>query len=861
MYAVHLAINSIRNGDCDSAIVAGANWIVDPSLQIALNKLGALSPTSTCHTFDVSADGYARGEGFAALYLKKPSQAMRDGSPIRALVRGTAVNANGRTGGITRPSAAGQEAVIRKAYENAGNLSLADTTYFEIHGTGTPVGDPIEVSAVGNVFSSTRTDCDEDRLLIGSVKTNLGHTEGVSALAGIMKVVLALEMEAIPASIGVETLNPAIDFDMAKAKVVTDLVPWPANRLRRASINSFGFGGANGHCIVDHVNNVLPDYVKPGIVSHHVDKSKSDEQSAHSHIQDERIPNGHIGNAKALNGSTTNGHILSGCMTNGSLDKQQNRNPKSLYLSVVDRPKSTPKANATTRQLVLLPFSAHNEMSLGLNIDALSRVITQRSLADVAYTLGAKRSKYNHRSFRIVDKDIAVQGLGVDQKVISSKSQSGNIGFVFTGQGAQWHAMGAELFQYRVFRTAIDYLDYLLGTLPISSLWTIKDILSGGCDEDYIHTPEISQTACTAVQIGLVDVLASWSIRASGVVGHSSGEIAAAYAAGRSTAAEAITVAYFRGQAVSENKQHGAMLAVGLAQEQVYEYLLGYEEEVKIAAINSPDSITLSGDLNAIERLSTTLKKDEVFARRLQTGGNAYHSHHMIPLGSDYGNLLSTGLDSVKRLNDEGRRYPMVPWFSSVTPHKSMFELEIAAPYWRANLESPVRFLDAVVNLLGPESPKLDILIEIGPHPALKSPLNQILRSLGKDVQYTSSLRRDEGGLKSLLQLAGNLFSLNTQIDLVAVNSVDSSDGTELEFWHGCSAIDLPPYHYSYGPVNYHESRLSRECRLRKVLRHDLIGSKIVGTARLRPRWRNILRLKDVPWLSEHRLLPRKCYP
>lgn len=181
MYALHLAVNAIRRGDCDSAIVAAANWIMDPSLQIAWDKLGALSPTSACHTFDASADGYARGEGFAAIYLKRLSTAVADSSPIRAVIRGTAMNSNGRTGGITRPSAAGQEAVIRKAYENAGHLSPEDTTYFEMHGTGTPIGDPIEVSALGNIFAASTGLGSPQTLLLGSVKTNLGHAEGASA--------------------------------------------------------------------------------------------------------------------------------------------------------------------------------------------------------------------------------------------------------------------------------------------------------------------------------------------------------------------------------------------------------------------------------------------------------------------------------------------------------------------------------------------------------------------------------------------------------------------------------------------------------------------------------------------------------
>lgn len=165
-------------------------------------------------------------------------------SPIRAFIRGTAINSNGRTGGITHPSQQGQEAVIRKAYENAGSLALGDTTYFECHGTGTPVGDPIEISAIGNVFSSAQRT-DDEPLLVGSIKTNLGHTEGASAIAGIMKVVLAMEMDAIPPSIGIRNLNPNIDFRGANVKVLTELSPWPTGRLRRAGINSFGYGGAS----------------------------------------------------------------------------------------------------------------------------------------------------------------------------------------------------------------------------------------------------------------------------------------------------------------------------------------------------------------------------------------------------------------------------------------------------------------------------------------------------------------------------------------------------------------------------------------------------------------------------------------
>lgn len=816
MYALHLAVNAIRAGDCDSAIVASANWIADPGVQIVLDKLGALSASSRCHTFDARAEGYARGEGFGAIYLKRPSLAMADKSPIRAMIRGTAINSNGRTGGITRPSARGQEAVIREAYRNAGDLPFSDTSYFECHGTGTYVGDPIEVAAVGRVFAPERSA--EDPLLVGSVKSNVGHGEGASALASVMKVVLSLENRAIPPVFNLETRNPNIDFESAKVQPVTEVTPWPMNRLQRASINSFGYGGANGHCIIDHVNNVLPNYVAPGIF-----KSKAN--------------------------GTTNGLI------NG------HPNGKSIqHRPIVESPRLTATTNAATRQLVLLPLSAHNEHSLKLNVDALSQAIDKFSLADVVYTFGARRSRFAQRSFCIVDKENVAQSLVIDRKPVRAPLQTSNLGFVFTGQGAQWHAMGAELFEYRVFQTTIKYLDYVLGALPNTPSWSLYSILSGDCDAALTQTAEVSQAACTAVQIGLVDLLASWSVRPSGVAGHSSGEIAAAYASGRITAAEAIVAAYLRGQAVSRNEQKGAMLAVGLGPVQVARYLEGREDEVKLAAINSQGSVTLSGEVTAIDKISAAMTADSIFNRKLNTGGNAYHSHHMIPVGREYVETLTDGIKLIQKLGlaDAEQRYQHVLWASSVTLSKSTANFNNPASYWRANLESPVLFSEAVASLVDMEDVPIHALVEIGPHPALKGPLEQILKAGGKTVAYASTLKRQEDGRKSMLQLAGTLFSLNATLDLAAVNAVDEIDGTGLE--HGCTSIDLPTYQYTYGGLNYHESRASKEYRLRSVLRHDLLGSKVVGNAKLRPLWRNILRMKDVPWLGDHRLVPSELF-
>jgi acyl transferase domain-containing protein len=675
---------------------------------------------------------------------------------------------------------------------------------------------------VGRVFAPERSA--EDPLLVGSVKSNVGHSEGASALASIMKVVLSLENGAIPPVFNLETLNPNIDFEGAKVQPVTEVTPWPKG-LQRASINSFGYGGANGHCIIDHVNNVLPDYVAPGVFKSKADGKTNGDENGHAKGHQNGYQNGHANGRQ--NGMSIQHH------------------------PIVESPKLITTPIAATRQLVLLPLSAHNETSLKLNVDALSQVIDQFSLADVAYTFSARRSRLAQRSFRIADKDNVAQGLGIERKVVRAPLQTSNLGFIFTGQGAQWRGMGAELLEYRVFRTAIKYLDYVLGSLPNTPSWSLYDILSGDCDAALIQTAEVSQAACTAVQIGLVDLLASWSIRPSGVAGHSSGEMAAAYASGHITAAEAIVAAYFRGQAVSKNTQKGAMLAVGLGPDQVTKYLEGREDEVKLAAINSPGSVTLSGEVSAIEELSTAMNAESVFNRTLKTGGNAYHSHHMISLGHDYIQMLQQ--NQKHRLTNEQQRYQHVPWMSSVTPSKSTNDLDDTAAYWRANLESPVRFSEAVANLVGMEDVPIHAVVEIGPHPALKSPLEQTLKTEGTIVAYCSTLKRQEDGRVSMLQLAGTLFGLNATLDLAAVNAVDKINGAGRE--HGCTAIDLPPYQYTYGGLNYHESRASKEYRYRSIPRHDLLGSKVVGNAKLRPQWRNMLRMKDVPWLGDHRLV------
>lgn len=656
-----------------------------------------------------------------------------------------------------------------------------------------------------------------------------------------MKIVLSLEAGEIPPSFGIENLNPNIDFEGNKVEVPSDgTIAWPADKLRRASVNSFGFGGANGHCIIDHVNVVLPDYVRPGVSKDHGSRDL-DLPDGQSRV----IGNGEPGTITPPSPPTSN-----------------------LHHPIVKCMRKSAEANATTRDLVLLPFSAHNTSSLDLNIKALSQHINSRSLADVAYTLGCKRSKLQQRTFRIVGQNDPATGLETAQPKFASPLHTANIGFVLTGQGAQWPAMGSQLFEYHVFRTTIAFLDHVLHALPQKPSWTIEAILKGEADPERVQNPDVSQPACTAVQIGLIDLLASWSVRPCAVVGHSSGEMAATYASGRMTAAEAIVSAYFRGQAVAMNDKEGAMLAVGMGPEQASSHVPGdLQDKVRVAAINSPKSVTLSGDADAVDEMASKFEKTGDFNRKLRTGGNAYHSHHMASLGGDYGNMLSEGLRHVKMLglNDSRQRYARVPWASSVIPGETvdLDDDDRLVSYWRANLEQSVRFSDAVTDMMQFKDVPVDVLVEVGPHGALQGPLDQIVKSIGKPASYVSTLKRGQDARESMLNMAGSLFGLNTDIDLVAVNSVDAVDphGAGTVLTHGCTATDLPPYQYTFGSLNYYESRQSKEYRLRQTLRHDLLGSKIPGCAKCQPEWRNVLRVKDVPWLSDHRVGADAVFP
>ncbi|KAH9209066.1 hypothetical protein DL95DRAFT_467116 [Leptodontidium sp. 2 PMI_412] len=806
MYALHLACRSLAAGDCSAAVVGGANLIFGIEQQMGSVKLGVLSPTSTCHTFDESADGYSRAEAVGSLYVKRLSDAIANGDPIRAVIRGTAINANGKSPGISHPSALDQEKVIRKAYSNA-ILGFEETGYFECHGTGTPVGDPLEVSAIGSVFSVVRTA--EEPLLIGSVKTTLGHGEAASAIPSLIKVILSLEKRLIPATIGIKTFNPALNFRDGRLKVVQSLTPWPRD-YRRASVNSFGYGGANAHAIIDAAESYF-----------------NSNWTSINHLQPKYI-----------------------CAAASSTSKLSQKSRK--------RTNGIANTRSESGSRYLLAFSANSPQALQTNIKAISETADEYPVLDLAYTLGQRRSRLPSRAFSVVsEKEISSQLSEESIYTGEIRSRVPTLAFIFTGQGAQWPQMGLTLLRTypSVMQTFLG-LDNVLAGLPNPPTWTLLEELEKPKATSMINEAIISQPLCTAIQIAIVDLLSLWNIRPKAVVGHSSGEIAAAYAARFLTSAQAIIIAYQRGVSASLKNSPGAMLAVGVGAESVTTFIDDIDG-VTIACHNSPQSVTLSGTEQGIDAARAILSRAGIFNRKLITSGNAYHSALMKPAGEHYEQKLHQLLQS----NDatEGGNLD-IAMFSSVTG-KSVYSNEVTLKYWRQNLESPVLFNQAAQKLFT-EVSEVDHVIEIGPHPALGGPLKDIRAAINYSPERLVSLptlKRGGNGVENVLHLVGTLFISGYPVDIGQLNakeSIGEKDGKAISVVRseGNLIIDLPTYQWAYDDIQWQESRLSTDLRFRKYPRHDLLGSKILGASDGSPSWRNIIELKDVPWLQDHKV-------
>nr|A0A348HAX6.1 RecName: Full=Highly reducing polyketide synthase phiA; Short=HR-PKS phiA; AltName: Full=Phomoidride biosynthesis cluster protein A [fungal sp. ATCC 74256]BBG28498.1 putative polyketide synthase [fungal sp. ATCC 74256] len=835
LVALHLGCQSLLTGDAKQAIVAGSSAILSHEGMVTMSMMRLLSHEGRCYTFDERANGYARGDGVGVIFLKPLQDAVEAGDTIRAVIRGTGSNQDGKTPGITMPNGLAQEALIRHVYDRSG-LDPLDTSYVECHGTGTQAGDTTETGALSRVFSPGRDE--DDPLTIGSVKTNVGHLEGASGVTGVIKTILMLENSIILPNRNFQKANPRIPLKDWKLRVPIAIEPWSRPKPLRASVNSFGYGGANAHVIIESARDYL--------LSHGYDPSQAIRKSslAVAPIQraiaqcgptrsgDDGIENGL---SKSVNGNI-NG-------VNG-IDAHEEDRARVFTLSAFDQAAGKGWVAALTEYL-----------------KQRRHIADEAFLDSLTYTLNERRTIHPWKATviaRSVD-DLCVRLEGVHFVNVNPKQ---NLGFVFTGQGAQWCGMGKELIAiYPRFRKSL-----VACAAALERLGAPFDLLAEfekDSKDSQINRALYSQPLCTALQIALVDLLGSWGIRPASVTGHSSGEIASAYTAGALSIEDAMLVSYSRGVAsndlASKGLTDGSMVAVGMSKEEALPILSSLSSgKAGVACSNSPSSITVSGDRAAIEELQAILEEKKIFNRKLVVEV-AYHSHHMALVADQYRIAMS----NIEVLKGNG-----IKFFSSVTGEQA--DISTLGPdYWVSNMVGEVKFNQSLHRLSSESGASttasrkrnklspVHTLVEIGPHSALAGPIKQILQADDKlakaSIDYHTALARKKDAVESVLGLVSGLFVSGYSVDLSGINKLTMTKCSPL--------IDLPPYSWNHANSYSAESRISKFYRDRTFPRVDLLGVLERNSSSLEPRWRNHIRLSEIPWVHDHKIQSNIVYP
>ncbi|MFE3140958.1 type I polyketide synthase [Streptomyces scopuliridis] len=695
LVAVHLACESLRSGESEAAVVAGVNLNILAESAVTEERFGGLSPDGTSYTFDARANGFVRGEGGGAVILKPLARAIEDGDRVYGVIRGSAVNNDGATPGLTVPGRASQEGLLREAYEKAG-VDPAAVQYVELHGTGTPVGDPIEAAALGAVLGAGRAS---DRpLRVGSAKTNVGHLEGAAGIVGLLKAVLALHHGRLPASLNFATESPDIPLARLGLAVQTELSDWPEpGGPLLAGVSSFGMGGTNAHV------------------------------------------------------------VLSGPPVREPEPRPEPEGPSALTPWVVSgRGAAALRAQAGRLRTAVAADPALDPVDVGL-------------------TLAAHRTVFDHRAVVVADsRGALLDGLadlagGVPSAaVVTGTARPGGTALLFTGQGAQRVGMGQELYRtHPVFARAFDevcaHLDPLLDR-PLS------EVIASG---DGLDETGRTQPALFAVEVALHRLVASWGVVPAQVAGHSIGEIAAAHVAGVLSLADAARLVAARGRLMQALPAGGVMAAVRATEDEVLP-LLADEPRAAIAAVNGPLSTVISGDADAVERITTRLCAQGRGVRRL-TVSHAFHSPLMDPMLDDFRQVVA-GLTFHE---------PSVPAVSTVTGRPVTPGQWSSPEYWVEQVRRPVRFLDAVRAL---ESAGVTTLLELGPDGVCTAMAVECLRD-GDTTAAVAALRSGRPESRSLFTALASVFARGTDVDWAAVYAGE-----------GAHRVPLPTYAFQREP-------------------------------------------------------------
>ncbi len=804
LVAMHQAVIALDRGEADLALAGGVNAILSARVMNLRRQAGMLSPSGICRTFDEAADGYLRGEGCGIIVLKRLSDAERDGDRIWGVIRGSAINQDGASQGITVPSAAAQENVIRDALATAG-LTPMDVDYLEAHGTATPVGDPAELNAAAAAYGTQRPA--DQPMLIGSVKTNFGHLEPASGVAGVMKVVLGMRRGIIPRHLNLENPTTAIDWETANLRVPTEMTDWPevAGRPPRAGVSGFGWSGTNAHIIVE-------GYGEPAA------------------------------------------QAAAGTGTTWPLGAYQ---PVPLSLSTADSLKEE-MPGTTPRPTRFLPMAGKSPQALAelaqRHLDDLDEVrggpapdvaASDPALSDLAWTASIGRSHHRYRSGIVYrDADSLREGLRKIAELDNSRAAGSpaKIGFVFTGQGSQWVGMAQAL--YETEPVAQDVLDRCDRIIKEERGISLLDVIFGKAAD--LDDSRWAMPTIYAVECALTALWKSIGITPAVVAGHSLGEYAAAQAAGVFTLEEGIRLTAARGELMSGLPLGAAMGVVFAPEAAVQEAVLAQQEvsgddRLTIAVDNGINHV-VSGPEGDVEAVLQKFEAQEVRVRRMPPSP-AFHSSLLEPMLEPLG-------EKVREIV-AAPRAPDIDFICGATGRPVEQDTLLDAAYWMRHSREKVLYRTSVESLA--ES-GVDFVIEIGPGAVVGAIVSMCWPqgAPAKDPPVLSSMVRpphDEteppiDATRGFVTAAAAAYEAGLPIDFSGLFAGESR-----------RRVMVPSY-----PFQRHRHWVDAAAQPRAATGHPLLGvrhdsprGEVTFESRPSP--------SDPAWLSDHRVFGRVIAP
>ncbi|WP_436840268.1 type I polyketide synthase [Streptomyces flavofungini] len=757
LVALHLAVQALRQGECALALAGGVVVMASPGSFLAFSRQRGLAPDGRCKPFAQAADGTAWGEGVGMLVLERLSDARRNGHKVLAVVRGSAVNQDGASNGLTAPNGPAQQRVIRAALADAG-LAPADVDAVEAHGTGTTLGDPIEAQALIATYGKDRP-ADQEPLWLGSLKSNVGHTQAAAGVAGVIKMVQAIDRGLLPKTLNVDEPSSHVDWSAGAVELLTEARAWPERAdgaPRRAGVSSFGMSGTNAHLIVEQAPVETP--VAEGA-------SAGEETSA-----------GEAGGA-AQGEPVVAAEPALAAEPAPAAEPALVPDAVSAFAADLDPypAPAAPAAPGVVPGLVPVSLSAKTEPALRAQAARLrAHLLARPGLEpdDVAWSLAVARSRFEQRGVVVGrDRDELLAGLQAlaqgdttARNVVAGRAQGGTVRpvFVFPGQGSQWAGMARELLDSSpVFADRMGECADALG--PFVD-WDLFEELSG----DNFDRVDVVQPVLFAVMVSLAAVWRAAGVEPAAVVGHSQGEIAAACVAGALSLEDAAWVVALRSQAILELSGRGGMVSVPLPEEQVRAMLDQWGDDLSVAAVNGPSHVVVSGATGALEELVASCVARDIRARVIPVD-YASHSAHVEAIEEHLARVLAP----------VAPRSPDVPLYSTLTGDWLTDDTLMDADYWYRNLRHTVLFEHATRGLLAEGH---TLFLEMSPHPVLTVPVQATVDGTDIPAATLGSLRRDEGG-------ADRLFASIAEAH---------AHGAELD-WHALlpgerALVDLPTY-------------------------------------------------------------------